>query len=187
MKKILYADTETTGLDPKIHDIVQLAVIIEIDGKVKEKLQWFVQPFNWKDINAEALKINGFTIEQLKTFTEPIAVYRNLILIFDKYIDRYNKNDKFGLAGYNGQFDRRMLNEFFLKNGDKYFGSYVDYHILDPASLLYLLEYKGALRLKDYHLETACKYFNIEIKAHDAMEDIIATRKLTHKLLEYIK
>jgi oligoribonuclease (3'-5' exoribonuclease) len=32
--KIFWFDTETTGLDPVVNSIVQLAAIIEIDGEV---------------------------------------------------------------------------------------------------------------------------------------------------------
>ena len=35
-KKVFWFDVETTGLDSKIHDIIQLACIIEINGEIKE-------------------------------------------------------------------------------------------------------------------------------------------------------
>jgi len=35
--KLFYADTETTGLDPREHEAFQLAFIIEIDGKVVDE------------------------------------------------------------------------------------------------------------------------------------------------------
>lgn len=37
MKKILWLDTETTGLNPKIHGLREFAFIIEIDGIEVEK------------------------------------------------------------------------------------------------------------------------------------------------------
>ena len=36
MSKIAWIDTETTGLNPKEHALIQLSGIIEIDGCVKE-------------------------------------------------------------------------------------------------------------------------------------------------------
>lgn len=35
--KILWIDTETTGLDPDKHGIIQLAMIVDIDGQIKGK------------------------------------------------------------------------------------------------------------------------------------------------------
>ena len=187
MNKILYIDTETTSLDTVKGDIIQLAFIIEIDKVVKEQHNFFMQPFNYNTIEQSALDVNRMTVAKLKTFESPRAVYFKLTKVFDKYIDKYNKKDKFSPAGYNVSFDRGFLNQFFLKNGNKFFGSYVDYHLLDPASLLALLEYKGLISLESYKLENVCEYFGIPIKSHDAMEDINATRKLIQKLMTYLK
>lgn len=185
--KVFYLDTETTGLNPKINDIIQLSFIIEIDGIIKEKQNFKMQPFNYSSITEEALKVNGITLEQLKTLETPQEVYKKLIKILDIHIDKYNKKDKFYSAGYNVRFDMDFLREFFIKNGDKYYGSYFDYHFIDAMPMLFLMEYAKKLNLSDHHLETACKHYGIEIKAHDAEQDIGATRELILKLAEYIK
>ena len=187
MKKILWVDCESTGLDSKLNDIIQLAMMIEIDGEIKEKHNFFMQPFSYDNISMEALKINGRTIEEIKTFPMPQEVYKQVLAIFDKYINKFDKFDKFSPGGYNVGFDRGFMNEWFIKNGNKFFGSYVDYHLIDPHPVIGLLEYKGILKLENYHLETSCKFFNIEIKAHDAMSDIEATRELTLKIMEHLK
>ena len=44
MKKLLYFDTETTGLDPVRNGIIQIAGIIVIDGEVKEEFNIKMQP-----------------------------------------------------------------------------------------------------------------------------------------------
>lgn len=187
MKKILYIDVETSGLDSKTNDILQIAGLIEINGEIKEKFNYFMQPFDYTTIEESALAINKLTVAKLKTFESPRVVYFKLIKVFDKYIDKYNKKDKFSPAGYNVNFDRDFLNQFFIKNCDKYFGSYVDYHLIDPASVLALLEYKGLIELESYKLENVCDYFGIPIKSHDAMEDITATHKLIQKLCLYLQ
>lgn len=45
--KILYFDVETTGTDSSKHEITQLAIIVEVDGVVKEEVNWRCQPINW--------------------------------------------------------------------------------------------------------------------------------------------
>ena len=185
--KVFYVDVETTGLEPKINDIIQLALIIEIDGKVVRKEKFEMQPFNYDNISPEALEVNGLSIEQIKGFDTPQIAYRKIVNILDKYIFKYDKKDKFIPAGYNVKFDVDFLREFFLKNGDKYYGSYFDYHFIDGMALVFAMRYANKLTLENYRLETASKHFGIEINAHDALSDIEATRELILKIMEKIQ
>ena len=62
-------DTETTGLDLKRHQIIQLGLIqyeYKDDGDLRllEKFQYNIKPSNIKAASPEALKINGYTEEQ---------------------------------------------------------------------------------------------------------------------------
>ncbi len=186
-KKVFYLDAETTGLDPKKNDIIQLAYLIEIDGEVKEEGDIYCQPFDYNTVNAKALEVNQLSTAKIKEFPTPQEAYGKLIKILDKYVDKYDKKDKFSPAGYNAGFDTNFLKQFFFKNNNKYYGAYFDYHILDPSVLLFILEYRGLLKLENYKLETVCKHFGIELKAHNAMSDIKATREVFYKLLEYLK
>ncbi|MDQ1274042.1 MAG: polymerase subunit epsilon [Planctomycetota bacterium] len=180
--KILWLDTETTGLDPKLNDIIQLAMIIEVGGEVKERIEYKIKPFNLHNISQEALNVNGITLQEMEGYPTVKEVYRGLIDVWGKYIDKFDKADKFIPAGYNVSFDIDFLREFFLKH-DKYFGSWVwQYKPLDPLSLIRYLEYRNYLKLENHKLETICRHFGIEIKAHDAMADIEATRELVKML-----
>lgn len=42
--KILWCDSESTGLDTSVSNILDLAWMIEIDGEIQSKKQYFVQP-----------------------------------------------------------------------------------------------------------------------------------------------
>ena len=186
--KIFYCDTETTGLDPKKNDIIQLAYIIEINREVKEEGEFRLQPMNYATIEKGALEVNKITVEDLKKYPQPQLVHGQIVNLLDKYIDKYNKMDKFIVAGYNVKFDMEMFREFFFKNNHKYFGSYFNYYtMLDPIACLSLLEYKGLIKLDNHKLVDVCKYFDIKIDAHDALSDIKATRELIHKLMGYLK
>ena len=185
--KIFYFDVETTGLDPQKNDIIQLAYVVEINGEIKEEGEFKLQPMNYATIEKGALEVNKITIEQLKTYSQPWLVHVQIMKLLDKYIDKYNKQDKFIPAGYNVKFDLDMFREFFKKNNHKYFGSYFGYYVLDPIPFLMVLEYKGLIKLESHKLVDICKYFGIEIQAHDALSDIKATRELIYKLMEYLK
>ena len=187
-KKLFYLDVETTGLDSKCNDILQLAYIVEINGKIKEKGSLFCQPFNYSNINTRALEINKLTMDEIKEFPTPQEMYSKLIKILDKYIDNYTRgHNKFSPAGYNVRFDVEFLREFFHKNNDRFYNSYFDYHLLSVDSLLYLFDYKGLIKLENYKLVTIAKHFGIEFNAHDALADIETTRRVFYKLLDYFR
>ena len=107
--KVNHFDTETTGLDAVKNDIIQIAGIIEIDGEVMEEFHFKCQPHSYENISPQALKINGYTVEQLKTFEDPHVIHKKLVDIFSKYIDKYDREDKFYPAGQNIRFDMGFL------------------------------------------------------------------------------
>lgn len=181
--KTLWFDTETTGLDPIKNDIIQIAGIVEIDGEEKEAFNYKCRPHNPDNIDEDAIKTHGFTIEQIKTWTGPLEVYTDLIHIFGKYIDKFDRSDKFVPAGHNVNFDIDMLLNFFHKCNDTYFGSWMRWHPLDTMEMSVIANYLGYINPKNHKLETLAKIFGIQFEAHDAMEDIIATRKIGKKLL----
>ena len=187
-KKIFYFDVETTGLNDKRNDIIQLGGLIEINGKIEDEIELVCQPFNYNTIDAKALEVNKLTVAQIKEFPTPQEAHRKLKKVLEKYIDNYTRgHDRFSPAGFNVGFDVGFLREFFLKNKDTYYNSFFDYHLLSVDSLLYLFDYKGLIKLENYKLATVAKHFGIELDAHNALSDIKATRQVFYKLLEYFK
>ena len=75
MKKVLYFDVETTGLDALRCSIVQLAGIIDVDGVEKERFNIFMRPFENSEISQEALKVIGKTKEEINSYGCPKKGY----------------------------------------------------------------------------------------------------------------
>lgn len=184
--KIFYFDVETTGLFPWKHGIVQLAYVIEVDFEEKESGSCFVRPFDSDEIDPKALAVNGLTKQQLDGFPEPTTFFSGTLLpLLAKYVDKYDKNDKFCPAGFNTQFDVDFLQSFFKKNGDKYYGSWFNYDIIDPLQALRFFQpsEEWIQKLPDKKLGTVAKHFGINLdNAHEALADIQATRELVHRL-----
>lgn len=180
MNKIMYFDTETTGTNEVKHDIIQLACIVEIDGEVKEEKEFRMRPIDANfQVEQEALIAHGFTEEQIRNFPDPRVTYGEIISFLSKYVDRFNKLDKFSPCGYNVDFDIRFLRQFFMKMGDKYYGSWFNWNVIDPLQIVKYMVGCGWIKPERNNLETIVKYFNLpEFKAHDAMADIRATREL---------
>lgn len=187
-QKIAYIDGETTGLDPLQNDLLTFSIIIEIDGRIEDKLNVEMQPFNYQSITDEALKINGMTVEQIKKFPSPHEAHKKIVALFEKYVNRFDKTDKLIPAGYNVGFDVDFLFKLFQKCGDPYCGSYLDYHKLDVASLVLFFKIQGFFPdLEGYKLTDVCKDLNIDLDAHKAEDDIIATRKIYKILMDKIE
>jgi DNA polymerase-3 subunit epsilon len=182
--KTLYLDVETTGLDPKVNDIIQIVGIVEIDGEVKETFKFNCQPFDYSTVEQGALDVNELTIDQIKNFPMPQVVYKQIITIAGKYVNKYDNTDKFTLAGQRVGFDADFLNEFFLKNDDKYYGSWFNWRHIDLLALTRLLNYAGIINTKNDKLETVAGLFDIKLNAHDALEDILATRAVLKKMID---
>ena len=187
--KILWLDVETTGLNAKENDIVQIAGILDIDTIPATEFNYHVQPRNWENISDEALKINGLTKDELRTYEPPEIVHRRITDKLNKYIDRYDRSDKAFIGGQNPSFDRDFLKEFFIKNGDLYFGSWFDYHVIDLCALSLVFHIKDIVDLTDpntgrinVRLGNVARAFDLEQKEpHDALDDIRLTRQIFYE------
>jgi DNA polymerase III subunit epsilon len=187
MKKF-YFDVETTGLDASKHGLIQIAGIIEIDNEVKEKFNFKVNIFENDQVSQDALDKNHTTLKQIKTFEDPEIVKNKLIAIFDRYIDKYNKNDKFTPIGYNVSFDIKFLETFLKKCNFNYFWSYFQGKAIDVYSIVLWLYFSGKIKdIENHKLETLCNHFDIPLNAHDALEDVLATMELLEKLNCFLK
>jgi len=191
--KLLYLDTETGGLDPKVNPALQISGIIEVDGVVMQEFDLRLRPHPSAVIDAKALSINGLDPERLHDpdRLEPIDAYKRLKSIFLTYIDKYDKKDKFYLVGQNVHFDYGFLLELWNRQGDNYLGSFVHYHKIDLIALTAALRLAGKLPtdpaiLPSMKLEALCSYFGMEKQTHDSMSDIRQTREIFGKYLRFL-
>lgn len=178
--KYIYLDTETSGLNPLKHSIIQLSGLIEIDGQVVEEFDFRLQPSEGETVSQPSLDICNITIEDLRTFPKPNLVYNQFISLLSKYVDRYNKEDKFFLIGYNSRFDDEFLRSFFLKNDDEYYGSWFWWPTIDVAVLAAILTKEHRHKFPNYKLGTLAQYFKIDIdgELHNSLTDCKITRAL---------
>ena len=182
MGKVFWFDCETTGLDPEKNAIIQLAALIEIDGEIKEELELKLRPFARDEISQDALDIHGYSEDEIKQFPSPQESITQLKGTMGKYVDKFNKNDKFVMAGYYVAFDSDFLRSLFEKIGDYYFGSWFFSVVYDVQGLVAKQIIDKDFRAPNYKLSTICEKFGIEIQAHDALSDIRATRDLSLRI-----
>jgi len=189
MSKILWFDTETGSLE-KNGALLQLSGIIDIDGKIVHEFDFFIKPFENDEVLDKALEINHIKREDICNFEDPLVVKEKLFKIFEKYINKYDKNDKFILAGHNIRFDVTMLCEWFKKCEENYYGSFLN--LKKKLDTLSLIEAMRVMRIlpdsPNNKLGDLCEEYGIEVeKLHDALSDIKATRELAYKVGRIIK
>lgn len=185
MKKVIFMDTETTGLDTDKCSPIQISVIIEEDGKIIDKWSSFVRPFIGASISMEALNIHGFSVAEINKFPDTQTVYMELVQFLNKHI---GSKEKAILGGYNVGFDRDMLRTFFKKHNNHKFDNYFDWRHLDVLHIITPLQCLNILpELKNNKLETWCNHYGIDLSAHDSASDIEATRELFYKIGRTIK
>ena len=189
MKKILWLDTETTGLNPKIHGLREVAFIIEIDGNEVEKGVFKINPFSYTTKNVEiddyALSISNVTVSELLTYDRSSYCFKEFMNILSRYVNVNDKNDVFMIAGYNVSFDVGFIKDWFREMGLS--DSYKDlfhYKNLDVFPLVITLKHLGLIDTENDKLETICKYFDISIDAHNSLSDIEATKKLYEAIVD---
>lgn len=185
MKKI-YFDLETTGLDPEKSATHQLAMLVEIDGEVLHQIDWRIKPFEGAEISQKALAIGNVTEDSIQNYTEEKVIYKKLVNLMSKYVNRFDKRDKFHLVGYNNRFfDDRFLRAFFLRNGDSYYGSWFWADSLDVMVLASQFLMKHRHFMHNFKLGTVAQYLGIETEdelLHDGMYDV----KLTKQIYEIV-
>jgi oligoribonuclease len=130
----IFLDTETNGLNPRKHKLVELAYkIVDVrTGEEKESYQAIVllSLEAWQQSDPESLQINRFTWEEV------VQGKRESDLILD-VVDRFNKwGIKRGNAVFicqNPSFDRAFFSQLIDSDAQERMGW--PYHWLDLASM----------------------------------------------------
>lgn len=170
-RPIAIIDTETTGLDPRVHEVIEVAIIKEWrDGRVEE---WAtkVKPMNLAVAEEFALKVNGYKDHpELWDDAPPFSEIAPLVAA---------KLEGCVLVGHNVSFDLDFLNEALLRVGS---AAKLPYHKIDTVTLAYVfLVPKG---LKSLSLDPIREFLGWpKDGAHTALVDARDARRLFHELV----
>lgn len=184
MSKQIFIDVETTGLDPKLHGLVQVSGAVVIDGRLKQSFDYLMCPPPEKTFEVRALEVIGMDMNEIKTFEKSDKAYSHFHSMLRKYVNKFDAKDKFHFIAYNSSFDVSFIRQWFLDNLDKYYGSMFwtpDLCVMRKAG--FFLQNERS-KLKNFRLETVCEYLKLKStgKLHNAMVDV----ELTMRLNKYI-
>ena len=180
--KLLFFDLETTGIKYWKNGIHQISGEIVIDGETKETFNYNVCPNPQCEVDETALQVCGVTREQIFAYPDMHEVYLEFVNMLSKYVDKYNKDDKFFLVGYNNaSFDNSFLKAFFVQNGDSFFYFWFWVNSIDVMVLATQHLMMKRHLMKDFKQETVARTLGIELdssRLHDAAYDIWLTRQI---------
>ena len=158
-------DIETTGLNPKSDKIIEIGAVKIRDGEIVDTFQSFVNPGRMLPENI--IELTGIRDEDLKDAD-------NLETVIPRFLE-FSGEDI--LLGHSVIFDYSFIKKavVMLDEKNKYEKCGIDtlkiarrhLDFLDRRSLSYL-----------------CDYYEIEQKAHRALNDAIATHYLYQRLLQ---
>ena len=168
---LCFLDTETTGLDAKKQDIIQIGCILMVDGEVVETLEFKCKPFDPTTISPFAVKVHKMGVDQMLEFPDPVDQCKMFVETLQRYAKRYT------MIAYNAKFDMRFLREWALKCKNP------DLMCMFMNVSCVMEAWKDHRRMsniktKNNKLTTVCEYFGVRIHAHDALNDIKATKEI---------
>jgi len=167
-KPLAYIDTETTGLDPTVAEVIEFALIrVDLDGH-EQRWQTKIKPERIEDAHPKALEVNGYTPEAWVDAPAMAEVAPVIIESLEGCV----------LVGHNVSFDEAMLKANIKRTGVK---GRVPYHKLDTVTLAF--EHLFPLGLKSASLDAIREFLGwSKFGAHTAMKDTEDAKRL-HELL----
>lgn len=186
---IYVLDTETTGLDPDLNDVIELSIYRLSDDTQKT---WCIKPLNFDTIEAQALKINGHKLEDLKHETkygrETYLSASKVIVEVENWMmeDGARSEDRI-LLGQNPSFDKAFLEKLWLKCNSK--GTFpFGRKLIDTIQIVLLIDLARGHKRQAYGLGALVGDFGVKKeKAHRADADTRMTKDLWLKLLDLAK
>lgn len=160
-------DIETTGLDPRFDDIIELSAIKVVDGKEASSFSELVNPgYSISNFITNLTGITDEMLEKSETIEKVLPQFLNFI-----------GGDI--VLGYNAHFDVNFIYDNTLKNLNTYFNN----EILDIYRFARILIKDS----KNHRLETMVDYFSIRHdRLHRGLEDCKVTLALYREFRKLI-
>jgi DNA polymerase-3 subunit epsilon len=165
-RPLAFIDTETTGLDSAIHEVIEVAIVKEYpDGRI-EYYQSLIRPERIEDAHPKALEVNGYAADPSRwDRMETMETVGPLILSTLKDCV---------VVGHNVGFDIDMLEANMRRAG---LSPRLPYHKIDTVTLAY--EHLVPCGLESLSLDNIRRFLDWSLEdAHTAMKDAKDARRL---------
>lgn len=188
MAKLLIIDTETGGLDPERHSIIQLGAVVWEDGQLGESIELLICEMKLS-LSDSAMAINRIPVE--KIYAEGLMCVQ-AVEKFHEFLNRnFPEDQPIILAGHNVGFDISFMKRLYKKaHTFDLFEKTYSHRSLDTAGIVRFLILAQKLPSGLEGSDAAFKHFGIEPteqERHTAMADAKSTGLLLTNLLECLK
>ena len=158
-KAICFLDTETTGLDPQVAEVIEVAVIrCEPDGS-ETRFHTLIKPQRIEDAHPKALEVNGYAADPSRWDDAP-----TMAEVGDRIAD-ITRNSV--ICGHNVGFDEAMISANFKRAGVR---RRIPYHKVDTVTLAW--EHLVPLGLERLSMDRIREFLGWSKEgAHTAMKD----------------
>ncbi len=169
-KPLAFLDSETTGLTPGKHEVIEVAVLVQHCGGAVEEWCTKVRPIRLETADPKALEVNGYAAHPelwalAPTFAE---IAEELALRLDGSI----------LVGHNIGFDAAFLQEEFFRCGSTF---RLPHRRLDTYTLAY--EHLAHRGLESLSLNAVCSFMGVSNEnSHTALADAKRCREVWNGL-----
>lgn len=184
---LIFIDAETTGLNPKLHNLLTLALMVVKDNKLVAKKEWKIKHLTYH-VTEEALKVNGIDInEHDKVAQDKELVGREIIKFLNQHC---NPEKRAMLVGQNTIFDKNFLETFLAGLNNERLTAYnklVTHRYIDLMSITAFLNLAGVIKTEGIGLDAIIKHFDIPVKArHTALDDARMTIEGLYKMIQLL-
>ena len=186
MDRLLFIDTETGGLDPQKHSLLNLGLVVWDRDKGILYQREVCQKLDKYIATKEALDINHFDVKNYdsKDILSATEIDEVLKRIKEEF---FNGFEKIPLAGHNVQFDFSFIRAMYDKAGLA-FGRMFSHRLVDMFSILQFLIHTQKIPEFVNNSTIAFDYFKIDVHGrHTALGDSVAAAELYSKLINLYK
>ena len=189
MKFILY-DVETTGLNVNTCAMHQLSGLIldydqeRNDFQIVKEFDYHMKPLKGKEVTQESLDLCKVTMDQLREYPDPKEVFNTFQKDLGKFVNKYDPEDKFFQVGYNINFDKDVLRNWFSDLGDKYFGSWFWPNVIDLMSDASRCLVNVRPYMRNFKLGSVAELLGAKVpfdKLHNSLEDVYLSFEVLKK------
>ena len=111
---VIWADTETTGINPINSGPFEFAFLVYKDSQLLEEKVFHLNPLNDEVIiHPEALEVNGATEDLIRSYPPAKDVVPDMVEFFKRYVPP----EKLVFAGYNCPFDYGHIGALLFREG----------------------------------------------------------------------